>query len=96
MLTSYNIYSGNTLVGTVIPQILQYTLSVGIVAGQSYQITVSAVSVIGEGPRSNPIIIWAIDVPSSSVLTLTDTSRDTCSVSWTPVSPPANSLITGY
>jgi hypothetical protein len=35
-------------------------------------------------------------VPSAPVLTLTDTSRDSCTVEWTSVTPPTNSLITGY
>lgn len=53
-------------------------------------------SLIGEGPKSNPLTIWAINVPSAPTLTLTDTSRDSCSLEWTAVSPPTNSLITGY
>jgi hypothetical protein len=54
------------------------------------------VSIIGEGPKSNPLNIWAIDLPSATELTLTDTSRDSCSVEWNSVTAPENSLITGY
>jgi hypothetical protein len=52
--------------------------------------------VIGEGPKSNPLTIWAIDMPSSLTLSLTDTTGSSCIVSWTVVVPPADSLITGY
>lgn len=78
-----------------LPAPLNFTFT-SVTAGLSYQISISAVSVIGEGPRSNPLTIWAINVPSAPVLTLTDTSRSSCSVQWTPVSSPLNSLITGY
>lgn len=93
---SYNIYIGQTLIQTInLPANLTYTYT-SVTAGQSYQITVSAVSVIGEGPKSNPLIIWAVDVPTAPVLSLTDTSRSSCSVQWTAVNSPLNSLITGY
>jgi len=65
-------------------------------AGTSYKISITAVSLIGEGPKSNPLTIWAINVPSSPILTLSDTTRDSCSLQWTAVPPPTNSLITGY
>jgi len=58
--------------------------------------TVSAVSVIGEGPKSNPLQIWAVNTPSAPLLSLSDTARSSCSVYWSAVSPPSNSLITGY
>lgn len=40
--------------------------------------------------------IWAVSIPSAPILSLTETSRDQCTVAWQPVTPPANSLITGY
>ena len=43
-----------------------------------------------------PLSIWSIDVPTAPTLSLTDTGRDFCAVAWTSVTPPANSLITGY
>jgi hypothetical protein len=58
--------------------------------------SVSAVSVIGEGSRSNPLQIWAVNTPDAPTISLVDTNRSSCSVSWTEVSPPTNSLITGY
>lgn len=70
--------------------------SLAVTAGRSYSIRVSSETTIGEGAQSNPLTIWAIDLPSAPVMTRTDTSRDSCSVKWTAVSPPANSLITGY
>jgi len=51
-----------------------------VTAGQAYAITISAVSVIGEGPKSNPLTIWAIDIPNSPTLSLTDTNRSSCTV----------------
>lgn len=94
-LESYNIYSGSTLIGNVPDDELQFTYS-SVVAGTSYRISISSVSLIGEGAQSNPLTIWAINLPSAPTLTLTDTSRDSCSVQWSIVSPSANSLITGY
>lgn len=100
-IDAYNIYNGNTLIDTVSPQTLQYTLvSFGaftLVAGQSYLISISATSAIGEGPRSLDSLFWAIDTPAApSSLSVVETSRESCTVTWTPVTPPANSLITGY
>lgn len=96
-LESYNVYIGTTLVQTVSAQTLEYTHSEGLTAGNSYKVSISAVSLIGEGPKSNPLTMWAIDVPSApTALTLTQTSRDSCSVQWTAINPPPNSLITGY
>lgn len=40
--------------------------------------------------------MWAISPPASSVLELTDTARDSCTIQWSAVAPPAHSLITGY
>jgi hypothetical protein len=57
---------------------------------------VSSESLIGEGELSNPLLIWAVDLPAATTLTLTDTSRSSCSVQWSAVAPPANTLITGY
>lgn len=74
---------------------LQY-LDSTVVAGLSYQITISSVSSIGEGSRTNPLTIWAVSPPAASVIELTDTARDSCTVQWAAVAPPANSLITGY
>ena len=74
---------------------MQYTLS-GLTAGQSYKVTISAESLIGEGPQSNPLTIWAVDLPSAPTLSLVDTGRDFCSVQWTAEPAPENSLITGY
>jgi len=79
-LESYNVYVENTVVATVNAGILQYTYTDGIVAGQSYRCSISAVSLIGEGPKSNPLTIWAVSVPSAPTLQLTETSRDSCSV----------------
>jgi hypothetical protein len=40
--------------------------------------------------------MWAIETPEAPVLSITDTSRDSCSVAWTALTPPTDSLITGY
>jgi len=58
--------------------------------------SVSAVTLIGEGPRSNPLSIWAVNIPNAPTVSLTETSRDSCTIEWTAVEPPINSLITGY
>jgi hypothetical protein len=77
----------------------------GLTAGQSYDISIASVADISqygltkktlEGARSNPITLWAIDVPAKPTLSLSNTSRDSCSVVWTKVAPPTNSQITGY
>lgn len=94
-LDGYNIYSGQALIQTVSAQTRQFTLT-SVTAGESYKISVSAVSIIGEGPLSNSLIIWAIDLPSAPSLILTDTNRDSCSVKWKEVSPGSFDLITGY
>lgn len=94
-LENYKIYDGDNLLDTVSKDTLEYTYD-GVTAGDSLSITISAVTLIGEGNKSNPLTIWAIDVPVAPTLTLTDTNRNSCSVEWTPVTAPTNSLITGY
>ena len=83
-LDGYYVHEGSTRIGTINagdPEFdaLEFTYAT-VVAGTSYAISISAFSAIGEGPRSNPLTIWAISVPDSPTLTLTDTSRDSCSV----------------
>lgn len=95
LLQSYNIYIDGVKIDSVSPTTLQYTFSQAT-AGQKYHVSVSSESLIGEGDLSNPLIIWAVDLPAATTLTLTDTSRSSCSVQWSAVSPPANTLITGY
>jgi hypothetical protein len=46
-LTNYKIYDEDTLIGTVGPQTLSHTYSL-VNAGQSYMISITAVSAIGE------------------------------------------------
>ena len=94
-LDGYYVYEASNLIGTVDADTLEFAHS-AVAAGTSYSISIAAFSAIGEGAKSNPLTIWAINVPDAPTLTLTDTSRDSCSVQWTTVTPPANSLITGY
>lgn len=95
-IDSYNIYvDGIGKIDTVSPQTLQYTYT-GVTEGQSYLISISAVSGIGEGPKSLDSIYWAIDTPSAPTLSIVETTRDSCTVSWNAVTPPNYSLITGY
>jgi len=95
ILKNYNIYIDGVKEDSVSSTTLEYTFS-QVTAGQRYHVSVSAESLIGEGALSNPLIIWAVNLPDATTLTLTDTSRSSCSVQWNPVTPPANTLITGY
>lgn len=94
-LDNYNIYEGSTLIDTVSPSTLTYTYST-VTAGNSYLISISSVTAIGEGPKSLAKKFWAVDTPTSPTVSVVSTTRDSCKVSWTAVTPPANSLITGY
>lgn len=80
---------------TVSSSTLSYSYT-AVTAGNSYQVSISAVTTIGEGDKSLVGSFWAVDTPSAPTITVTDTSRDSCTVSWTAVTPPTNSLITGY
>ncbi len=68
----------------------------GITEGQSYVFSISAVSAIGEGPKSLDSLFWAIDTPSAPPLSVVATTRESCTVQWTAATPPNFSLITGY
>ena len=61
LLTNYRVYSNGSLVVTLPASTLSYEYT-GVTAGQSYSVTVSAVSLVGEGDQSNPAVIWAIDL----------------------------------
>ncbi len=83
------------MIDTVSPQTLSYSF-MAVIEGTSYSISISSVSVIGEGAKSLDSVFWAINTPDAPTLTVTNTSRDSCQVGWTAVTPPAFSLITGY
>jgi hypothetical protein len=98
----YKIYNHDTVLATVTPDILQHTYS-GITAASSYLISIASVSVIGESAMRSPAtLIWAVETPTAPVIQVTGTTRDSCSFSWDPVSPPTvpagaeSALITGY
>ena len=56
----------------------------------------SSVTAIGEGQRSLTKLLWAINTPTAPSLGVTSTTRDSCLINWSAVTPPAHSLITGY
>ena len=94
-IDGYKIYANGDLVTTVSPQTLSHTLDT-VTQGNSYIVAISAFSIIGEGAKSLDSLFWAIDTPTAPILSVLKTSRDSCTMSWTAVPPPAFSLITGY
>jgi hypothetical protein len=77
-IDAYKIYAnGNTLIDTVSPQTLSYAFKT-VTEGTSYLISISAVSIIGEGAKSLDTLMWAINTPDASALTVTNTTRDSC------------------
>jgi hypothetical protein len=96
LMTDYKIFDGETLIDTVDSDTVEYTYT-SVLAGQSYLISIQSVSLVGESEiRSLATVIWAVETPDAPVITITDTSRDSCSLAWSALDPPANSLITGY
>ena len=80
-LDSYVVYVGSSSVATVDADVLTYTLDgLAVTAGQSYSVRVSALTAIGEGALSDPLTIWAVDLPEAPIMSRTDTSRESCSV----------------
>jgi len=65
------------LIDTVSPQTLSYTFTT-VTEGTRYLISISAVSIIGEGAKSLDTLMWAINTPDASALTVTNTTRDSC------------------
>ncbi len=41
-------------------------------------------------------MFYAVYTPDAPVLAISSTTRDSCTVEWSAVSPPTNSLIYGY
>lgn len=96
MLTNYKIYYDNTLIDTVASTVLEYSYT-GVTAGQSYLISITSFGLIGESDiKSLATLIWAIETPSAPTISVTGTSRDSCTISWSAVTPPSDSIITGY
>jgi hypothetical protein len=96
LLIGYEIYDGRVLVASVPGHTLEYEYT-DVVAGGSYLISISSVTEIGESEASSlATLIWAVETPPAPVIQVTDTSRDSCSVQWSSVAPPAGSLVTGY
>lgn len=82
LLTNYKIYDNTTLIATVSSNTLEHTYSV-TTPGQSFMISIQSVSLIGDGyKKSLQTLIWAAETPSAPTLTITNTSRDSCSLQW--------------
>ena len=74
-----------------------YTKTINSLAtGAAHSFAVSAESTIGEGSVSQSRTYYAVDVPSAPSLSVQDSTRDTCTVSWTEVTPPTSTVIEGY
>jgi hypothetical protein len=96
LLTNYKIYNGDTLIDTVDDKILEYSYT-SVTGGQSYLISITSYGLIGESDiKSLATLIWAIETPIAPVIAVTGTSRDSCTISWSAVTPPSSSIITGY
>ena len=78
-LDSYNIYSGNVLIATVLASQLSYTYT-SVTAGLAFPISISAISSIGESPLSLPSTFWAVSTPSAPTVSVTGTTRDSCTL----------------
>lgn len=66
-LDGYKLYVDGQLIDSVSPSTLHYSYA-GIEAGRSYKVSISAFTNIGEGPKSNPLTIWAVSVPSAPAI----------------------------
>lgn len=96
LLTGYKVYDSTTVIASVGRETLSYSYT-GVSGGSSYLISIGAVSLIGESElRSLPTIIWAVTKPTAPTLSIDATTRDSCSVRWSAVTPPTDTLITGY
>ena len=95
-ITAYHVYQDGVKIATVGATVYDYTVSSGLTAGSSYTFSVSAESSIGEGSQSHSKTFFAVDTPQKPTLTVTGATRDTCTVKWTEVTPPANTVIQGY
>ena len=95
-ILSYNVYSNDVYLANVQAYVLSYSMSSSLTPGASYKIQISAVNAIGEGLKSPSSVFYAVDIPSAATLSISETSTDSCTVTWTAVSPPSNSIITGY
>lgn len=95
-ITKYNIYQGGTKIGSVLSSVYSYTISTGLTAGNSYLFSISSETEIGEGIQSYTATFYAVDLPSAPTLTVYNSTRDTCMISWNQVTPPANTVIQGY
>ena len=94
-IQSYHVYIGGSKVATVSSTTYTYTAT-ALTTGSSYTFSISAESSIGEGSTSQVRSYYAVDTPTAPTLTVSNSTRDTCSVSWTAVSPPTSTVIEGY
>jgi len=95
LLSNYKVYVDGVLEATVSADVLSYSLT-SVTAGNSYKITITAVTDVGEGIESLPATFWAVDVPTGPTFTVTGTTRDSCTFTWSSVAAPTNSVINGY
>jgi hypothetical protein len=97
LLTGYRVYdAASTLLAEVSAETLSHTLAVDT-PGRSYLISVSAVSEIGESElQSLATRMLAVELPPAPDVAITGSSRDSCHVSWSAVTAPAGTSITGY
>ena len=96
LLTGYKIYDSTTSIVTVNDTTLDYTYT-AVTGGTGYLISIAAVSLVGESElKSLATTMWAVTTPTAPTLSINATSRDSCSIQWTAVTPPTDTLITGY
>ena len=78
LLTGYKIYNWDTLVASVSHTVIEFTINSTVStvsAGEQFMISISSVSVIGEGhERSLATEMWAVEVPSAITVTLANTT----------------------
>lgn len=95
-MKNYKVYQDGVSVATLDPDVFEHEITSGLTAGNVYKITITAVTDVGEGSHSLPSNLWAVDAPSAPSFSITATTRDSCTISWSAVTAPTNSVINGY
>ncbi len=95
-ITAYHVYQDSVKIASVDATVYEYEVTSGLTAGTGYTFAISAETDIGEGLKSHSKTFYAVDIPSVPTLSVTASTRDTCTITWSEVSPPANTVIQGY
>ena len=94
-ITNYAIYQDSVNTENVTSDTLSKAIT-GLTTGTGYTFSIATITELGIGAESYSATYYAADTPSAPTLTVPSSTRESCKVEWTQVTPPTSTTIEGY